>query len=75
MIFLYIRDRIAKEIINVCGQYLFTNGAKNLMMDMMSIQRIYEKVVFGLKHRVLPLCGLVVSSHPHVSEYISTLHT
>ena len=69
-----IGDENATQTVSACAQYLFANGGKTLTIlldgydeypDHLRESSLVSKI---LKHQVLPLCGLVVSSCPHASE-------
>ena len=71
-----IGDKNATEIITACSKYLFANGGKSLTLLLDGYDeyeypehlRECSLVASILQRKVLPLCGLVVSSHPHASE-------
>ena len=68
-----IGDKHAAEIVSACVQYLFANGGRSLLFLFDGYDEYPEHlqesslVADILKHRVLPQCGLVVSSRPHAS--------
>ena len=70
------RDEHAKETITACAQYLLSNGGRSLTLLLDGYDEYPEHlresslVADILKRQVLPLCGLVVSSHPHASEHL-----
>ena len=69
-----IGDNNSKQIVSDCAQYFLINGGKTLTLLLDG----YDEYPEGLKERsliseilerrVLPLCGLVVSSRPHASH-------
>ena len=69
-----IGDKNATHISSACAQYLFANGGKTLTLLLDGYDEYPEHprnsslISKILKRQVLPLCGLVVSSRPHVSE-------
>ena len=69
-------DKNATQIVNACAQYLFDNGGKTLTLLLDGYDEyprdLQESSLIAdiLKHQVLPLCGLVVSSHPHASQHL-----
>ena len=71
-----IGDKNATQIVSACAQYLFANGGKTLTLLLDGYDEYPEHlresslVAKILKRQVLPLCGLVVSSRPHVSEHL-----
>ena len=75
-LFFCIGDKHATEIVSACAQYLFGNGGKSLTLLLDGYDEYPEHlresslVADILKRRVLPLCGLVVSSRPHASEHL-----
>ena len=76
-----IGDTNAIEIVSACAQYLLANGGKNLVLLLDGYDEYPENlresslVTSILKRRLLPLCGLVVSSRPHVSGRFHTRAT
>jgi len=66
-------DRRAKEIAAVCSDYLFENSGKHLVFLFDGYDEfpeyLQENSLIGeiINRNILPLCGLVVSSHPHAS--------
>ena len=71
-----IGDKHATEIVSACAQYLFANGGKSLTLLLDGYDEYPEHlresglVANILKRKVLPHCGLVVSSRPHASEHL-----
>ena len=71
-----IGDKHATKIVSACTQYLFANGGRSvtLLLDGYDEYPEYLResslVANILKRRVLPLCGLVVSSRLHASEHL-----
>ena len=69
-------DENATQIVNACAQYLFDNGGKTLTLLLDGYDEyprdLQESSLIAdiLKRQVLPLCGLVVSSHPHASQHL-----
>ena len=70
-----IGDKNATEIVSACAQYLLANGGKNLVLLLDGYDEypedLQENSLFAniLKRRLLPFCGLVVSSRPHASGH------
>ena len=66
----------ATEIVSVCAQHLFANGGSNLTLLLDGYDEYPEHlqksslVANILKRRLLPNCGLVVSSRPHASQHL-----
>ena len=64
----------AQEITAVCSDYLIENGGKDLLFlldgfDELPVESQIKGLIASiLERRVLPKCGLVVSSRPHASE-------
>ena len=71
-----IRDKHVTETVSACAQYLSANGGRSLTLLLHGYDEYPEQlresslVADILKRQVLPLCGLVVSSRPHASEYL-----
>ena len=69
-------DSNAKEAIAACNDYLFKNSGKDLVFlfdgyDELSQHLQQESLVAKILNRkVLPSCGIVVSSRPHASVYL-----
>ena len=69
-------DPDAKEIVAACSKYLFKNGGKDLVFLFDGYDELPEKlqtdslIVDILKRRLLPYCGLVVSSRPHATKQL-----
>ena len=69
-------DKHAAETVSVCAQYLFANGGRSLSFLLDGYDEYPEHlqesslVTNIIKRKVLPLCGLVVSSRPHASEHL-----
>ena len=67
------RETDSKEVATACSKYLFNNGGKDLVFLFDGYDEFPEHlqkdslVADILKRKVLPLCGLVVSSRPHAS--------
>ena len=68
-------DKNATQIVSACAQYLLENGGKTLTLLLDGYDEyprdLQEASLIAdiLKRRVLPLCGLVVSSRPHASQH------
>ena len=71
-----IRDKHVTETVSACAQYLSANDGRSLTLLLDGYDEYPEHlrenslVADILKRQVLPLCGLVVSSCPHASEYL-----
>ena len=72
----YTGDKNVPEIVNACSECLSKNGGKSLILLLDGYDE-YPKnlqenslITNIIKRRVLPLCGLVVSSRPHASEHL-----
>jgi len=71
----YRRDKNATDIVSTCSEYLSRNGGITLTLLLDGYDEYPEHlrqsslIADILKRQVLPLCGLVVSSRPHVSEH------
>jgi len=69
-----IEDKRAANIVVDSSNYLFNNGGKDLILLLDGFDEFSEDLQKNslianiLKCEVLPLCGLVLSSHPHASE-------
>ena len=69
-------ERNATEIVSACTQYLSNNGGRSLTLLLDGYDEYPEHlresslVANILKHKVLPHCGLVVSSRPHASGHL-----
>ena len=69
-------DENATQIVSACAQYLFANGGKTLTLLLDGYDEYPEHLQKSsliadiIKRRVLPLCGLVVSSRPHASQHL-----
>ena len=69
-------DENATQIVSACAQYLLDNGGKTLTLLLDGYDEyprdLQEASLIAkiLKRRVLPLCGLVVSSRPHASQHL-----
>lgn len=69
-----IGDRRAPQIASACGEYLLQNGGKELAFlfdgyDEFPTELQQSSLIANiLRRRLLPKCGLVVSSRPHSSE-------
>ena len=67
-------DPDAMEITAASSKYLFDNGGKNLAFLFDGFDELPEKLQTSslisdiLKRRVLPYCGLVLSSRPHATK-------
>ena len=76
-----IGDKNATEIVSACAQYLLDNGGKNLVLLLDGYDEYPEDlrenslIANILKRRLLPFCGLVVSSRPHASGHFHTQAT
>ena len=68
-------DTKAPEIATECTDYFFENGGKDLLFLFDGLDELPEKLqkksLIGkiLQREVLPKCGLIVSTRPHVSAY------
>ena len=68
-------DKISTQIVSACAQYLLDSGGKTLTLLLDGYNEyprdLQEASLIAdiLKRRVLPLCGLVVSSRPHDSQH------
>ena len=66
-------DSKAKEISTACSDYLFANGGKDITFlfdgyDEFPAELQKSSLIAKiLNHKLLPLCGIVVSSRPHAS--------
>ena len=71
-----IGDKNATEIVSACSEYLLVSGGKSLTLLLDGYDECPEHlrecslVANILQRRVLPFCGLIVSSRPHASEYL-----
>ena len=71
-----IGDENATELVRACSRYLFANGGKTLTLlldgyDEYPVHLQENSLLTNiLQRKVLPLCGLVVSSRPHASEHL-----
>ena len=69
-------DPDAIKIVTTCSKYIFNNGGKDLVFLFDGFDELPDRlrtkglIADILKRRVLPFCGLVVSSRPHVTEYL-----
>ena len=69
-------DQNAAQIVSACAQHLHDNGGKTLTLLLDGYDEyprdLQEASLIAkiLKRRVLPLCGLVVSSRPHASQHL-----
>ena len=69
-------DENATQIVTACAQHLFANGGKTLTLLLDGYDEYPEHLQKSsliadiIKRRVLPLCGLVVSSRPHASHHL-----
>ena len=65
-------DRKANQIVSACSDYLVNNGGKDLLLLFDGLdeypEHLRESGIAGkiMSRNILPLCGLVVSSRPHV---------
>ena len=70
-----IGDKNSIQIVTACAQYLLANGGKALTLLLDGYDEYPEHLQKNsliadiIKRRVLPLCGLVVSSRPHASQH------
>ena len=70
-----IGDENSARIVSVCVQYFSANGGKSLILLLDGYDeypghlRENSLIANFLKHRVLPFCGIIVSSRPHASEH------
>ena len=68
-------DENATQIVSACAQYLLDSSGKTLTLLLDGYDEyprdLQEASLIAdiLKRRVLPLCGLVVSSRPHASQH------
>ena len=66
-------DRRAVEISSACSDYLLENDGEDLVLLLDGYDEYPEKlrkdslIASLLKHKVLPQCGLIISSRPHAS--------
>ena len=66
-------DEGAKDIVTLCNDYLFKNAGEDLLFLFDGYDEFPENlrkdslIASILKRKVLPLCGLIVSSRPHAS--------
>ena len=76
-----IGDKNATEIVSPGAQYLLANGGKSLALLLDGYdeypEHLQESSLIAniLKRRLLPFCGLVVSSRPHASGHFHTQAT
>ena len=69
-----VGHRRAPEITDACNDYIFENGGKDLVFLLDGFDEIPTELQNNsliskiLERRVLPMCGLIVSSRPHASE-------
>ena len=74
-------DGNASEISTACSHYLFSNGGKDLIFLFDGYDEFPEPlqkdslVADILKRKVLPHCGLIVSSRPHASVRLREVST
>ena len=72
----YIGERNASKVVSACAQYLSDNGGRSLTLLLDGYDEYPEHlresglVANILKRKVLPHCGLVVSSRPHASGHL-----
>ena len=72
----YMGERNAKEIVRACAQYLSDNGGRSLILLLDGYDEYPEHlresslIANILKRKVLPHCGLVLSSRPHASGHL-----
>ena len=77
----YKRDKNAKEIVNACSEYLSKNGGRTLILLLDGYDEYPEDlqkcslITDIINRQVLPLCGLIVSSHSHASGHFHTQAT
>ena len=70
-----IGDENSARIVSACVQYLFANGGKSLILLLDGYDeypgnlRENSLIANFLKRRVLPFCGIIMSSRPHASEH------
>ena len=75
------RDARATEIATACSDHLTQSGGKELIFlfdgfDEFPITLQKNSLISDIiKRRVLPHCGLIVSSHPHASAHLRHLAT
>ena len=71
-----IGDKHVTESVSACAQYLSASDGRSLTLLLDGYDEYPEQlrksslVANILKRKVLPLCGLVVSSRPHASEHL-----
>jgi len=69
----YLGDMKATEIASACSEYFFNNNGKDLVFLFDGYDEYPEKlrksslIAYILNRKVLPCCGLIISSRPHVS--------
>ena len=69
-------DLDAMEITTACSRYFFDNGGKDLVFLLDGLDELPENlrtkslIADILKRRILPYCGLVVSSRPHATKQL-----
>ena len=69
-------DPDAKETTAACSKYLFKNGGKDLIFLFDGFDELNEKLQRNsliadiINRRVLPYCGLVISSRPHATKQL-----
>ena len=72
----YQGDDNAAEIVHACSEYLSKNGGENVTLlldgydEYPSNLQQSSLIANIIKRKVLPLCGLIISSHPHTSEHL-----
>ena len=71
-------DTKATEVATACSDYFLNNGGQDLLFLFDGFDELPEEVQSNslirkiLERKVLPNCGLVVSTRPHVSAYLRT---
>ena len=72
----YQGDDNAAEIVHACSEYLSKNGGENVTLlldgydEYPSNLQQSSLIANIIKCKVLPLYGLIISSHPHASEHL-----
>ena len=67
-------DQRKEKIVSVCSEHILDNGGKDLVFLFDGLDELPEElqkeslIADILKRKVLPSCGLVVSSRPHASH-------
>ena len=72
----YQGDDNATEIVHACSEYLSQNGGENVTLlldgydEYPSNLQKSSLIANIIKCKILPLCGLIISSRPHASEHL-----